>query len=419
MIIHSGETMILILIVLSSLIFIPGQLPAQAISSSSGTASMLLLRSDLSPRASALSGAFTAIADDEIAVQYNPAGLTNIKTSAFGLSYASWFENVRLSNLLLTYKFDYRLGWALSIGHMGMPDIQGKDAQGNPTSKLQVSSSYIHLGLGYRIARSFNLGLGVKYFRDQLAEYSADGLALDFGAYLHTGLSGLTIGMALQNVASRYQYDLAKENLPMVFRSGIAYRSSYLKNLIVDLDLVKASDLDWHVLLGAEYTYEKLITLRLGNRFYQQDLFRPSIGLGLNISGQYQLDYAFSMHEELGATHRIGFTFRLPPPRLFETRPTNPEIPAALPLRPPSWVKFRLKADEIEIYWETVPKAQYNLYAKLVGETKWKKVNPHLLYANRFRFKKMRKIKTISFAVKSVMESKESVFSKEVTIELK
>ena len=392
---------------------------AQAIGDFSGTASVLLLRSDLSPRTAAMSGAFTAIADDEIAILYNPAGLANIKASAFGLSYAAWYENVRLSNLLLTYKFDYKLGWALSIGHMGMPDIQGKDAQGNPTSDLQVSSTFINFGVGYRIARTFYFGLGVKYFQDRLAEYTADGLAIDLGVFLHTSISGLTVGLSLQNLASRYQYDQVKENLPEVFRTGVAFRPSAFKKIIVDADIVRTSDLGWYGVLGAEYTYGQMLFLRLGNRFFTQDLFKPTIGIGFKLAGQYQFDYSFMMHKELGMTHRVGFTFRLLPPDLFQSKPKVSYLPQEVILRPPSWVKFKLKATEIEISWESVPGVQFNLYARQENETSWKKINRHLLYSNFHRFKRMKLIKKLIVSVKSVTNSKESAFSKEVTIELK
>jgi hypothetical protein len=187
----------------------------------------------------------------------------------------------------------------------------------------------------------------------------------------------------------------------------------------VDLDIIKATDLDWHAVLGAEYTYEHLISFRIGNRFYAQELFKPTVGLGLNLTGRYRFDYSFAMHNELGMTHRIGFTFRLPPPNLF---PGKRETAVRFPkneLRPPQWVKFRLKEDEIDLNWETVPGVQYNLYVKVFGGKTWKKVNKHPLYSNRYRIKRTRLVKTIEFAVKSLKDSKESAFSKEVTIELK
>ncbi len=419
MIVHSKVFKLYLFFLLSSIVLYPGMLKAQAIGVSSGSASMLLLRSDLSPRAAALSGAFTGIADDETAVHYNPAGLVNIKATSFGLSYTSWFEQVRLSNLLFTYKFDYNLGWALSIGYMGMPDIQGKDAQGNPTSKLQVSSTFVHLGIGYRVARAFYLGLGVKYFKDQIADFAADGLALDFGGFLETGLKGVSVGFSAQNLSTQYQYDQVKENLPLILRAGVAYRPANFNAIIVDLDVIKATDLDWHAVLGAEYTYEHLITFRIGNRFYAQELFKPTIGLGLNLTGRYRFDYSFAMHNELGMTHRVGFTFRLPPPNLFPEKKKIAFQPTKTELRPPQWVKFSLKQDEIDLNWEVVPGVQYNLYVKSLDGKTWKKVNSHPLFSSQYRIKRTKRIKKMEFAVKSLRNSKESAFSKEVTIELK
>lgn len=405
-------------ILLILFILIPYFSGAQSIGSASGSASVLLLRRDLSPRAAALSGAFTAIADDETALLYNPAGLVNVNHSVLGVALSPGFEKVQFSHLVFTYNFDQKLGWAIGVGHMGMPEIQGKDVYGDPTKKLNAASTYLQLGIGYKLHKLFSLGMAIKYFNDQLADYSANGLAVDFGGYLKTGVPGLTAGISVQNLATEYQYDVAKENIPMVTRAGIAFRAPALRQLIVDFDVVKASDLDWHAVLGAEYNYRDLLFARLGNRFYSGQWFKPTIGLGIRISRMYEFNYSFAQHNTLGSTHWIGFAFRFNRPsgykKYISEQPTE-----APPLRAPGWIKYKVSSDAVELEWEKVPSARYNVYARQKGQKELKKITPHQLYANTYKFKGLKNISKLIVAVTALRGTEESAFSKEVTIEKK
>ena len=108
-------TTLLIIIVFTTQLF------SQTPSEFAGGASNLFLRFGLSSRVSAMGETFTAVADDENALFYNPAGLANITQGAFGLNHTEWFEDIRMDNLVFGYNFDRKFGIGFSMAHMWMP----------------------------------------------------------------------------------------------------------------------------------------------------------------------------------------------------------------------------------------------------------------------------------------------------------
>ncbi len=391
---------------------------SQTGSKNAGTASVLFLRSDLSARTASLSGAFTAYADDENALQYNPAGLANISSSALGLNHSEWFQNIRMDHLIFTYKFDDKLGWAVSMSHMWMPTIQGKDIYGQPTRKLNVSTSVVQLGIGYKITPSFFLGLGVKYFNDRLADYGADGLAMDLGFFLYTMVPGFRVGAAVQNLGPKVQYDVKREQLPLTFRAGISYKAYFVSGLVIAIDAIKSLDSDVYPVAGIEYRFAHLLSFRIGNSFRDQSQFLPTMGVGLAIAQKYFINYAFSMNPDLGNTHKIGFTFRFHKPGKRYGTNNFYAIPKPV-LLPPHNVRYEITQSGLLIRWERVPGARYYVYARSKGQQKWTRINAHPLFSNQMSFKKIHKNRVIYITVTSVINEKESAHSKEVRIETK
>ncbi len=383
-----------------------------------GSASNLFLRSQISPRAAAFSGAFTAVSNDESALFYNPAGLANVYRGAVGFSHVQWFEDIRMDNVIFSYNYDRRLGWAVSVSHLWMPPLEGKDRFGQPTGEVNVSSSLVQLGFGYKVHPSFYIGLGIKYFNDRLADVSADGMAIDFGIFVHTFLRGLTLGVSVQNIGGTIQYDVAKEKIPWVLRGGLAYMVSNT-GLQLSFDAVRAVDTDIYYAFGMEYNFRNMLALRLGNQFQSEKTLAPTFGTGFQIAGKYTVDYTFYTHNDLGATHRIGFTWRFDTPASRYVGYRHKTISKTKSLSVPQNVTIQLVSDRLLIIWRPVRGAQYNVYARTDAKSGWKRLNRHPLYANQMQFKKPRHKAVIHIVVTSVSGGRESDYSKEAVIDVK
>lgn len=385
---------------------------------SAGSASNLFLRSGLSTRAAALSGAFTAFSNDENALFYNPAGLVNVRMGAVALNHTEWFEDIRMDNILFGYNFDRRLGVALSVAHLWMEPIQGKDDFGQPTEDINVSSSVLNLGFGYKVHPSFYTGVSIKYFRDDLGGYEADGIAVDLGFYMYTLIRGLTIGAAVQNFGGGIQYDIREEKIPLNYRAGLAYKPFGLP-VHFAFDAVKSVDTDFRFALGLEYTYAEMFTLRAGNRFQSEEMLEPSFGAGLKLQRQYLFDYTFYQHSNLGATHRIGFTFRfnIPATRLVKKYAALAKKPARLV--PPGYLTYESREGKIILKWPKVYGARYYVYARINKQESWKKLNKIPLYSNQLKFNKPRHKGSYFIVVSSVIDGVESDYSDEVEIDVR
>lgn len=385
---------------------------AQNSASSAGTSSLLFLRSAVSVRASGLAEAYTAVADDENAILYNPAGLANIAATSFSLNHTEWLEDIRFDNLIFAYKFNYKLSAAFSFAHMWLPAIQGKDQFGNNTNDINISSSIIQLGVAYKVHPSMYLGAGMKYFNDKLADNSASGLAFDAGFYMYTAVRGLTFGLSAQNIGGKVKYINSRQKIPFTYRAGLAYKISRLP-LNFSLDFVKSTDTENYFNFGTEYIFDNKYSIQAGNQFRQNNTFTPSFGAGLKIKDQYNLFYSFASPSELGSTHRIGIKFEFDPPERTFTPRSSVSRPQPLPV--PTGLTLLYYDNKLELNWQKDGNRLYNVYARDT-ENKWKKLNSEPIKENYIIFSNPRINKNYTFCITTVDDNRESSFSKEATI---
>jgi hypothetical protein len=391
---------------------------AQTAGETAGTSSGLLLRFDPGARVAGLSGAFTALADDDEALYYNPAALSTLNTSMVSLNHSEWFEDIRIENLSFTYPLTSRIGLGAGITHMWLPDIQGYDESGIETEVVSVRSTIFVLGGSYSFNRYFSTGLNIKFLHDKLADYSATGFAGDIGIHGRFLKEKLLAGISVQNFGTELNYDAANQALPLIFRGGIAYLFGK-PDIKVSLDILKSKDSDLQGALGVEYVYNDLIAIRAGNHYSSYKSFQPSFGLGIIIHDQYHLDYAFVNLPELSATHRIGISFYfnspdqgiIPQALYDETTPVN--------LIPPTNIHASVDESELTISWSGVPRVQYNVYARHASQNEWIKLNKAPVYNNTIKFKRPSLSGLYHFRLTSVYGGRESSYSEEVVQNVK
>jgi uncharacterized protein UPF0164 len=390
---------------------------AQTPSSSGGTASVLMLRLGTSAKVSAISEAFTGLANDENSLFYNVAGLANINSGILSLNHMEWFQDVRIDNISFAYKFGKNFGSAMSISHMWMKSIDGFDEQGFKTNPFNVSSSIVNLGLGYKVVSGFSLGFGLKLFQDRLADYNGSGMAFDLGMYMKTVVPGLSMGVTVQNMGANVIYDKKAQRIPITYRAGFAYTIPAI-NLTFVSDAVKSVDSEFVFNLGAEYNFVEYVTARIGNRFSSNETFTPSFGIGFQYNRQYYINYTFCNLDILGSTHRFGFTYQFGNKTYSSKQKYSPKTFGKPKLIPPDNLEVEIEDEKLIISWDKVTGARYLVYARygLTGE--WKKLIKSPLYSNSLKIKKLPEKGKYFFRVSSIINEKESEFSKEEQIEI-
>ncbi len=389
-------------------------LNAQESSGNAGTASALLLRFNPSVRVAGMSGAYSGLADDENALLFNPAGLTNMNFSGVSLNHTEWLEDIRIENLTAGYAITRDFGVGIGLTHMWMGDLQGTDEFGNETESFSVSSSVLQIGGGYKILSGVRGGVAFKYVIDDLAGYKANGFAFDAGFLFNTVVNNLTAGLSVQNLGGKISYDQEKQSLPLSFRGGLAYDITSI-NMLLTADAAKSTDTDLDILLGVEYTLQEQFTLRAGNRFNASEVFTPSFGAGFCLENSYHFQYTFVTLSELGATHRIGFTYTFKAPGNRVVAPGRISS-GSIPLYAPSNVQAVIDGNDIVVTWNPLPGVTYNVYARHSKSDQWAKLTKTPLIKNELRFPKPSIAGEMRFKVTSLQHDRESDFSKEVSL---
>jgi len=280
-----------------------------------------------------MGGAFAALADDENALFYNPAGLGFLKEMRFGSFYEPRF-GASFGDLALVGK-----NFGLGLVFFNLGGIPQRDAHDNPVDEgtfnygssgtvgatgVKLEDLPLQLGLPKGLA----LGLAAKLYQVSTLEGgNGSGLALDLGflwAQQEFEIGPLPVELGLGATAENLL------SLGVKYKSESDYVEPWKMNLRLGAaattrDLTLALDLESRgtVHLGAEYRLNEIglekfglgtLALRVGG-FIQRGLVL-TLGWGLQFQSFY-LDYAFVVYPQAPDTHRLSFAAEFTLPKLF------------------------------------------------------------------------------------------------------
>ncbi len=281
-----------------------------------GTTGAQFLEIGVSPRADALGGAFTAVADDASAIYYNPAGLVQLENKQAMVSWIDYPADI-------TYMFagvamPVGFGGVLGIGYYGLDageiDVtthqhpNGVDGWTFGAKDYALSVSY-----GRFLTDRFSLGLTLKIIDELYEEERATGWAADVGTQYNTGWRNFKITMLLSNFGPDMNFITQEYPLPINFKFGGAL--DVLDNpghhAIFAIEGSHPADNREKYNVGMEYTFRNFASLRAGQRF-EHDLGGMSVGGGVNfsVSEKYKLriDYGYQDFDALSEIHRFAMT---------------------------------------------------------------------------------------------------------------
>jgi len=315
-----------------------------------GTSGAIVLKQTSGARPLGMGEAFVALADDVNALNFNPAGLAQIKNHEISVMY--------LDSLVDTW-FGF-IGYAYPIGgkverQVGKRRIKAIGARRNrgtiglSFSLLQAGKMVLHpegttvraeedylanLGFGYTVWRGVekperrrqgvgftpelrnevSLGVGIKFVQSTLVEkYSATAYAADVGLLgrLIVGKNKLQLGIVGQNLGAKIKFEEEGDTLPLTVKAGAAYQIDFKQEhrLTISGEAVKPNDADFRGNSGMEYWYREIFALRAGYKIgYDLDSFTCGVGL---VWKNFQLDYGWGMiGTKMGDNHRFSLTVR-------------------------------------------------------------------------------------------------------------
>ncbi len=269
-----------------------------------------------------MGGAFTALADDENALFYNPAGLASQEKFRFGSFWEPRFGG-SFGDLALAGE---GLGAGLIFYNLG--GIPRYDAQGRPQGSFTYGATGTVGAGGLRVGKLLGVlpeglavGLAAKLYQISVPDNPGGGMAFDLG------LLWAQEGLRLGTLPLRLQLGAVVRNL---LGFGVRYKNGHvdpwqlnlrlgsalsLKALTLAVDFESRRGRGFH--LGSEYRLklERVglsgLALRLGGFFQGGLVF--TLGLGLNYKS-FWVDYALIAYPRAPSTHRLSFAvkFSLP-----------------------------------------------------------------------------------------------------------
>lgn len=312
--------------------------------SRSGTAAGTMLEIGVGARAEGLGGAFSAIADDPSALYWNPAGITNIRALEVQFTRLDWFIGTKYHAFDLVLPLSstsWTLGFHLAMldyGESPVRTVFRPEGTGETYSaKDMVAGLYLAMAITDRVS----VGLGAKYFREQIWHESGSNVAFDVSIFYKTALKGLKLGGVVSNFGPEFgmggrdltrimdsdgrtdtyfnndqvPVNLATEkySLPLLFRFGMSYEWTFTpsNSLTFAMDLNHPSHNTESINLGMELKTLDAFYLRAGYQslFERESINGLTLGGGLKyiVMGQATiiLDYAWSDWSIMDSVNRF------------------------------------------------------------------------------------------------------------------
>lgn len=253
---------------------------------------------------------FTAVADNEAAVFFNPAGIAFQNYNSFAFTHHIMFEDIKKE--FLTVKFKPHnvpimmavSGLYIDYGSLKRTTYSAPEGLGN----FSANEGYIMLSLGKMIEERLALGGNLKLLRRKIDTFDDEGFAGDISMLYKFLEYNFQIGAGYYNIGPDISLYDKNEHLPGMFRAGIAWL--LLNNQItLAFDIFKVRDEKFQYGLGFNWGINNTIFLRAG---YNSE---NDIGSGFSFGGgiklqELTLDYAYEQNDDVKDAHYITVAFR-------------------------------------------------------------------------------------------------------------
>ena len=273
-----------------------------------------------------MGGAAVAVADDGSAINWNPAGLSQLSRYEFNIMHSKLFDVGKTSYLSAIIPASEKLAIGIDWTHLGIDD-----------EEIDFSRNELNiLSYSYQPIPTFSLGINLKYIANNLSldgskVGSSSGWGTDLGILLKP-TSNLSIGLAAFDAFSikagggvsrgtniRYDTGASETIFPINYKFGVAYKKK---------PLLLAMGMDDKMHIGAEFSLFPIMDIRGG---IQRDLNTSessTYSLGFTVRYKWaSFNYAYLIPPTLPDTSlfslSLSFDFRPPPVEIEMVRLKN------------------------------------------------------------------------------------------------
>ncbi|MDP6569734.1 MAG: hypothetical protein QGF36_03055 [Candidatus Marinimicrobia bacterium] len=275
------------------------------------------LRSGSNAREVSLGGALSADRTQGFSAFSNPALMSSLPSSQFGVSYQALSLDRYVSNVHIGLKLPPKAGMGIGFRQLGTENIQGRDAMNMKTEIYSAKETEGILSFGVAPTRKVSIGINIRVMFPALADdYTGKGITQDIGIlYKHN--NRLYLAAVAKNLSGNYtwKYKVSEdehsvvETIPKEF---ILSGAMYLRNglsIFLQEDILHLGNnpLNYRLRFGMEYGFRNGFKCRLGGRqaessrpigmVSENKIIKPAFGFGMPIrisGGNYiHFDYAF------------------------------------------------------------------------------------------------------------------------------
>ena len=312
-----------------------------------GTTAAPFLGIHVGPRAAAMGGTFTAMADDATSLYYNPGAASRYGRSQAVFAHTEWLVGSNFNWVGFLFNMDGANAIGVSLTQLDYGDEEVTTVtQPEGTGELW-SASDLAMGVTYSrvLTDRFSIGGTVKYVQQKLWNETASAFAFDVGLLFITPFNGMRLGMSISNFGSDmrmngkdllYRVDLDPDAtgnnetivarlktdawpLPLFFRVGLAMDVIQLSNsrLTLAADAFRPNDNQETVNVGGEFAFQDMFFLRAGYQSLFKDAREEGLTFGAGLRLSYgdmftaHLDYAYAQYGLFQDIQMIslGFSF--------------------------------------------------------------------------------------------------------------
>lgn len=291
-------------------------------------------------RAMSMGSAFVGVAECSETLMWNPAGLGDLCGMELGLHHTSGVGDSIREVGIFGLPLGSLGGVAAALEATSNGSFEGRDALGNQTDNYHAGDIGARLGWGKNIGAGVSVGAALKSNQQYLAGSNYSSYMSDLGV-LWNPFTTFKLGATYANLNIANSYgDYA---LNSAWHLGASYYP--IKPLLVAIAGEMQPGGVNRMQFGGEYRFISQLALRGGYQFnYPNDeltgMTNFTVGVGINLIKQLELDYAFVPVGDLGAAHRISVVFKFgcegkSAPMMKSEEPTpQPVVVAAVPEMP-------------------------------------------------------------------------------------
>lgn len=311
-----------------------------------GTTAAQFLKIGAGARAIAMGGAYAALAEDILAIYWNPAGLARVGGSGEAtFNHGEWLAD-------MDYDF---AAFSLNIGTFGSlgfhvtsfrtPEEPVRTHRSPEGTGQFWDANSISLGATFAKALTdrFAIGITAKFVQESIFNETAKGAAFDLGVLYETPFKNVTLGAAITNFGTKMKldgrdilfnedplpgeqgpvdevpakFDLDSFDMPLNLKFGLAWRAVHNENMTIlaTADGVHPNDNTELVNGGIEIGLKNILFLRGGYKglFLENSEQGATFGAGLRydaVGTNLRFDFGWADYGRLENVKFVSFGIR-------------------------------------------------------------------------------------------------------------